>query len=209
MTPNRSNNLLREVKNAEMHDIPGIIHVLNKNLISHNKTLPSHELEKTGFLIHAFTHEDAEAAIADKDNFIFLISTENDDVIGYALGCAVTKIKSLHKRKISVSQEIENIISSGKAFYLRHIAKAPGKNQVGTELLRALLNQTKNAGYHYIICQIAHNPLRNKASIAFHEKMGFTCVGTAKDDDNEFGIYLLNLTMENIPNANHIYTHYT
>ena len=88
-----------------------------------------------------------------------------------------------------MSKEIEDIILSGKAFYLRHIAKAPGKNQVGKKLLQALLNEAKNAGYQYIICQIAHKPLQNKASIAFHEKMGFTCVGEAKDGDNEFGVY--------------------
>lgn len=185
-----SSNSARRVRLAEINDIPGIISVLEQNLISYKKALTTDILEQTGFLINGFTYEDAKAAILDKDNFIFLISTENDNVIGYATGCNVKKLKSIYQEELAaVSSEVRNIVFSEKAFYLRHIAKKIDTKHVGKELLQTLLDQAIYAGYEYIICVIAEKPIQNKASKIFHEKVGFRCAGYNQDGDRIFAVY--------------------
>ncbi len=189
--PFTSDNSSRHVRHAEIKDIPGIISVLDQNLIAYKKPTEITTLEQTGFLINGFTPDDAKAAILDTDNFIFLISTENDDVIGYAIGCDVKKLKSTFQEELAaVSSKIRTIVFSEKTLYLRHIAKKTDKKHVGKKLLQTLSEQAKLASYKYIICVIAHKPIQNKASITFHEKLGFVCVGYNEDGDKKSGVYL-------------------
>jgi hypothetical protein len=186
-----SSGSVRQVKIAKIEDIPGIISVLQQNLIAHKNLLEIDILEQKGFLINAFTDEDAKTAILDKDNFIFLISSENDDVIGYAVGCNVKKLnQNFQKELAEISLEIHSIISSKKLLYLRHIAKKLDIKHVGKGLLQELINQAKHGGYEYIICTIAEKPIQNKASKAFHEKFDFACTGYNQDGDKTMGVYL-------------------
>lgn len=170
---------MRQIRFAKLNDIPEIISVLEQNLLAFKKNLDTNTLEQQGFLIHGFTPEEAKTSILDKDYSIFLISTENNEVIGYAMGCDITKLK-----------EPPTPVSSEKTFYLKHIAKKPDKNNVGKELLRTLFELAKEKGYKNIICQIAHKPLQNKASITFHEKLGFMCISEGQEEDKTFGVYL-------------------
>lgn len=167
-----------KVRKAEIRDIPGIISVLEQNLISNKKVENIDILTWSGFLINRFSPEDAEFAIVDEDNFIFLVSTEDNDIIGYIIGCDVKKLNPHYQQELfSISAELKNIISLEKTIYLRHIAKKIDKKSVGKELLKNFLDYSNYKGYKYIICSIAQAPIENKASKNFHEKNGFVCLG--------------------------------
>lgn len=181
----------RLIKKAEAKDIPGIIFILEQNLISHQKVQNIKNLEQTGFLINGFSSDDAKSAIKDEDNFIFLVSTENDDVIGYAIGCNIKILKPIFQEELSsISSEIRDMIASKKILYLRHIAKKINKNNVGKGLLQHLSEYSKHVSYKYIICVIAEKPIQNKASKKFHEKNGFICIGFHHGKDKTSGVYL-------------------
>jgi hypothetical protein len=78
------------IRLAQEGDIPGIISILERNLITH-KVHNIDQLEQSGFLINGFTPSDAKNAILDKNNFIYLVSTEHNEVIGYAMGCVMLR----------------------------------------------------------------------------------------------------------------------
>jgi len=182
----------RQVRKAEVKDIPGVLSVLEQNLIA-NRKIQNHEiLEQTGFLINSFSYDDAKSAITDEDNFIFVVSTENnDEIIGYAIGCDVNKLSPIFQKELSsISSEIKDIIPLEKILYLRHIAKKADKNYVGQGLFLQLLDYSKRENYKYIICVIAEKPIQNKASKKFHEKNGFFCAGFYQDGNKMSGVYL-------------------
>lgn len=182
----------RETLPAEFANIPGIMAVLEENLIANKKGASG--LEKTGFLIHPFTTEELKKSIEDKINHITLISIEDDEVIGYAMGCNIKQLKPHSQEKLAgASPELANSMFSEKVFYYRHIAKKTNKRQVGKRLLASLLEMAKQQNYHSVICQIAQHPLKNIASIAFHSKFGFKYVGKIQDGDYILGIYLKSL----------------
>ena len=184
-----SPSYIKEVRVATIDDIPGIMSVLEDNLIA-NKKQDTCVLEKTGFLIHGFTAEEAQVAILDKNHFIYLVTTENDEVIGYTVGCDIKILKPIYQERLaSISPAISNALFSERVFYLRHIAKKQGKIHVGKELLQELIDRTKRAGYQSIICQIADKPVPNKGSKLFHEKYGFICVGYSENEEGSFGVY--------------------
>lgn len=178
------------IRPAHEEDIPEILSILEQNLIAH-KVINIDKLGQSGFLINGFTSDEAKVAILDKDNFIYLVSTDHNEVIGYVVGCDIKKLKSTFQEELAlVSKELSDVILSEKVFYLRHIAKNPDKKKVGKELLKALLRQAEDGGYEYIICQIAEKPIQNKVSKAFHEKYGFVCVGYNQNTDKMSGVYL-------------------
>lgn len=146
----------KQVRKAEVNDISGVISVLEQNLIANKATQKPEILEQTGFLINSFSFDDAKSAIEDKDNFIFLVSTNNNEIIGYTIACDVKKLNPVFQEDLSsVSAEIKNIISSEKKLYLRHIAKKVGESGIGKGLLQQLVDHSIHAGYRYIICVIA------------------------------------------------------
>lgn len=183
----------RQIRIAQLEDIPGIMFILENNLIEHKQLTPKN-LEQTGFLINGFTSDEAKAAILDTDNFIYLVSIEHNDVVGYTIACDIKKLKSTFQEALAlVSFNLSDIIYSNKTLYLRHIAKQTNKKGVGQELLQALMKHAKTLGNEYIICQIAEKPIQNKRSKAFHEKFGFICVGYNQNGEEIAGVYLLNL----------------
>ena len=58
----------RKIRAAEINDIPGIISVLERNLLAFKKALDIETLEKKGFLIQGFTPEEAKVPILDKEH---------------------------------------------------------------------------------------------------------------------------------------------
>lgn len=65
----------KTIRPASIEDIPGIIAILEQNLMTHKTADPS-TLEKCGFLLHGFTPAEAKVAILDKSNFIYLVLGE-------------------------------------------------------------------------------------------------------------------------------------
>lgn len=87
----------------------------------------------------------------------WLVYQDGGEVLGYAYA---TDWKSRCAYKYSVETSI----------YLKHDAKGKG---IGRELYTTLLQQLKEKNYHTAIGGIA---LPNQASIALHEKLGYTKV---------------------------------
>jgi hypothetical protein len=71
-----------EIRTALIEDIPGMILIMDQNLIDHKLPAISDVLERTGFLIYDFTYEEAKIAVKDKNNFICLVALENCEVVG-------------------------------------------------------------------------------------------------------------------------------
>jgi L-amino acid N-acyltransferase YncA len=190
LTELETNTAIR-VRRAKITDIPGILAVLDHHLLAKKDSLNTTELAQTGFLVQSFTAEEARAAIADKANFQFFVATRHDETIGYITGCDVKKLKPYYRDKLAaISPELRHIVLAEKAFFLRHIAKLPGKNHVGAQLLRAMEMEASVGGFAYILCQIVEQPVQNKVSIIFHEKHGFSCAGYDQFGDEYAGIYL-------------------
>jgi L-amino acid N-acyltransferase YncA len=178
------------VRRARIHDIPGIMAILDYYLVSKKTSIIPAELEKTGFLLNSFTAEDAKAAIADKTNFFFFIATNQDEVIGYALGCDLKKLNPAFTGKIAaISSEMNHILSYDKVFFLKQIAKKPAKNHVGMQLIETIEAEAMVYGYHYIIGYIAAQPIKNTSSMIFHEKQGYSCAGYIQSGQETGAIY--------------------
>ena len=175
---------------AAVQHIPGILIVLEKNLFK-NQTVTQGELENKGFLMHAFTAEDLQAAIADKENYIVLVALDGESVVGYALGYSTKTNLELQKRLLDSATVVS---PNEKIFYYRHIARMPGRKGAGKQLLSALLEEAARQNYRHVICQIAEKPLKNIISIVFHERFNFQLCGFQPDGEGTtYGVYLKSL----------------
>jgi L-amino acid N-acyltransferase YncA len=178
------------VRRAKFTEIPEILAILSQHFVSTKDTLVAADLEKSGFLLSQFSEDEARAAINNKADFVFLVATPGDTVMGYAIGCNVKKLNPTNRERLAaISSELHHAIFSEKVFFLRHIAKKPADNRVGGQLLDAIEAEAHVAGYHHILCSIAHQPLENKRSKAFFEKHGYTCAGFNQIDNLTGAIY--------------------
>ena len=178
------------VRRAKLAEIPGIMAILEQHFVSTRDTLVAADMEKSGFLLSQFTDDEARAAINNKADFVVLVATPGDTVMGYAIGCTVKKLNPMNRERLaSISPELHHAIFSEKVFFLRHIAKKSADNRVGSQLLEAIEVEANVAGYHHILCSIAHLPLENKRSKAFFEKHGFSCAGFNQIDNLTGAIY--------------------
>ncbi|OGT52691.1 MAG: hypothetical protein A3E84_02695 [Gammaproteobacteria bacterium RIFCSPHIGHO2_12_FULL_42_13] len=183
-----------EVKIADFEDIPGIMAVLEYNLIANRKAANKDALEQGGFLIHPFTADYVKTAIDDRDNHIVLAGKSSDgELAGYVIAYNLKKSSVELYSHLAITPELDATFSTTQALYHRHIAKKGMNRGVGKELLQALLDEAQFRGYQYVICQIAHEPIQNKPSIALHEKLGFVLVGLDDEQGIRFGVYLKKL----------------
>lgn len=179
------------IHQAAVHHIPGILTVVEKNLFK-NQTVTQGELENRGFLMRAFSSEDAHAAIADKENYIVLVALNGEHVVGYVMGYNIKTHLELQKRLLS---SVTAVSPDEKNFYYRHIAKLPESKGVGKHLLQALLEEATRQHYQHVICQIAEKPVKNNISIALHKKFGFQLCGFQPDGEGTtYGVYLKSLS---------------
>jgi len=86
--------------------------------------------------------------------------------------------------------------SEKKIFYYSQIAKKPNSKNVGKQLALAMIDEIKKRGYHYVVCKIVHEPIKNEASITFHEKLGFKCIEEIDQENYLCGIYLKKIVSE-------------
>ena len=108
-----------------------------------------------------------ESILAVSDKFPWLIWEDKGEVLGYA---AAGEWKSRCAYRYSVETTV----------YLAPDAAGRG---IGTALYGELLGQVEMAGHHSALGGIA---LPNPASIALHEKLGFTKVGHLKEVGRKF-----------------------
>ena len=173
-------------------DLAGMIEVLNKNLIADKKLheINKDNLEANGFLVGPFTAEEISNHLAATEKHVILVLKEEKRVIGYLISYDIQQVnENLYKEFLSFP-EIDAFKDKKKILYYRQIAKLPGKDGVGSTLLKKMLEEAKTMGYEAIVCRIVHKPLRNKISIGFHEDFGFKCLGLVKNDDITLGVYL-------------------
>ena len=179
------------VKPAELNNIAGIINVLHQNLVEHKKSAELETISQQGFLIQAFTTEDLNTYLDDKENYTVLVSCEGNNIVGYTIGHHIQKLSG--EFGADFKKTLSTLWDSQKILYLKHIAKLPGLKQVGPALLEQLLKNAIQQGYQYVTCAIAEHPIKNIPSINFHTKFGFERVGNAHFKQYTYGIYLRKL----------------
>lgn len=182
----------REVLLATLEDVPGILQVLKENLLSHKENTPKEELETNGFIVFGFTKEELETFVLDP-NYVVLVLKEGINTIGYIMGYPYYYEHANYTYKEAPTLEIQNILNSQKILYYRHLAKKKDKQGVGSILLKTLEEQMKQQDYQYLLCHVALAPLQNKASIAFHHKMGYQQVAVNLYEDYVVGTFLKKL----------------
>lgn len=190
VTQNYGDDLISKV--ARKSDAVGIVEVLQANLISIKNVAENSktDLEERGFLLGALTKEEMENYIADQKNKMVFVLKNGEKVFAYLSACDFAKSDEKMREELSSFPEIKKF---QKILYYHQIAKLPEVRNAGKKLLAAMLEEAGDRGYEAVLCRIAHQPIQNKASTAFHEKYGFKLVGMQGKNDVTFGVYLLNL----------------
>src|SRR3989344_3549719 len=95
---------------------------------------------------------------------------------------------------IADAKAIEEICAENLVQNRQDLAKKVGYNGVGSALLETLIKTAKEKNFKTIICRIIHQPIKNLASIAFHQKFGFRLEGERERSDGYVaGLYVKNL----------------
>lgn len=179
------------IRNAELNDIHGILAIFEQNLLA-NKT-NNHHLQEKGFLAFGLTYEDIKQEILDHNHTIALVAEINNEILGFTLGNDF-KIKNPGwKSNMQLENDSIETLTSNRIFYHDYIARQLNSKGVGKKLLTTLIKKAVTQNYSYILCEIAHKPYLNKASVAFHEQFGFKCIGTINKNHFTLGVYLLKI----------------
>ena len=184
-----------EAQFAGEADLDGMLAVLKKNLIADKKLheIDKNNVEANGFLVGPFTAEEISNHLAATEKHVILVLIEEERVIGYLISYDLQQVdKTMYEEFVSFP-EIDAFKDKKKILYYRQIAKLPGKANVGSTLLKKMLEEAKSMGYEAVVCRIVHQPLRNKISIGFHEDFGFKCLGMVKNDEITLGVYFKEL----------------
>jgi predicted GNAT superfamily acetyltransferase len=179
--------IISDVKAA---DIAQMIDICAQNLIENNdKKFTAAEFSQKGFLVKKLTKEDVEEILQDQKNQFVCVAKEGEEVLGYLIGCDVSKTKINFLKYWPDFKKSEK----GKFFYHKQIVKKPEAKNVGKKLLLAMFDEAKIRSYSQVICRIVHKPFFNQASINFHQKFGFNQVTTMEESGMMLGIYQKNL----------------
>jgi len=101
----------------------------------------------------------------------WLVWEEAQTIVGYAYATA-WKPRSAYRRSV------ESTIYLDDAWYRRGI---------GSSLYGALVSELRERGFHCVVGGIA---LPNEASVALHEKLGFTMIGQFRDIGYKLGRFI-------------------
>lgn len=184
------------VRNAQIEDIESILEICEKNLISNKKTHSNSEISNQGFLITKYPHSFFADLINDPQNNILLIIEKNQQKLGYLsafnFNIAPEKVRESLQEN---NQNLSPNFFDQKILYYRQIAKMPDAKGVGNTLVLAMIQKAKEQNYDYIFCHIVESPIRNIASINFHENLGFKRIGQQIDHEKNLtkGVYLIKI----------------
>lgn len=185
------------IKPAEITDIPGILTIVEQNLIRNKQQHDLAQLAMGGFLVNPITSAELTTAILHPELNIILIAKQNIEIMGYTAGHALElwRKQDIHwDSHVRVSPQIQKILTTEKILYHRHIARKINTKGIGLKLMQILLEQAKTRQYRYIVCKIVHHPWHNAVSIKFHEQLGFFLAGTGNEENFDFGLYLKKLS---------------
>jgi len=191
------------VQIAHMDDVSGIHDALKQNLIEirdFNKITKEQRVvfEKKGFLRKEVDKNYYKNLIKNPHIDIYVAKKENGDIIGFA--SIHRNIKDVRKvRDVLGNLNTENeearelLLDDAKEFaYLDQISILPEyqRKGIGTVIFKKALSELKTP----IVAFIVEVPLKNKASIYWHERNGFILEavsdGDYKGKSFKFSIYI-------------------
>lgn len=141
------------IRNIHINDAKDVAEIYNYYI--ENTTVTFEEV--------AVSEEDIKARIeAHKESLPWIVYEDNNKVVGYAYA-------SEWKGRCAYRYSVESTV------YLHQAQKGKG---MGTKLYQELIKRIKQNDIHAVIGGIA---LPNVASIALHEKLGFTKVAQFKE----------------------------
>ncbi len=179
-----------ELARAVPADIPGILAVLEKNLLVNQDQSAVSALEQGGFLIMRHSTADLRSWIEDKKNHIVLVCKQGQEILGYVMACDWQALSAELRNKLEKLDSVKNILEAGPLLYHKQIAIHPGRKGLGGQLLRRLFESASEKGYHQLVCIIVQEPVFNQVSHAFHQKHGFKCIGHIQVDEMKDGVYI-------------------
>jgi len=188
---NISENLFEKVRLATSHDIEDISVICSNQLIKNRKGQDQKTLEESGFLLGEYSKEKWQETISDNENCLTLVLEKREGVVGYLTGCDIIKTESELQEKVSLLLGLEDL--ERQVFYYSQIAKKQTISNVGKPLVLAMIDEIAKRKFSFVICKIIHGPIKNYASIAFHEKLGFKYIGEMYQEGYLRGIYLKKL----------------
>jgi phosphinothricin acetyltransferase len=146
------------IRPVRLEDSPAICDIYNY-YVRNTRITPEEEAVSTG---------EMESRIMEiTKNFPWLVSEENNEIIGFAF---------LHHyvARSAYRFAVEDSI------YIKHDLT---QNDAGSQLMAALLGEARKMGKHSVIALME---LGNKASEALHRKFGFTEIGHLKETGFKF-----------------------
>ena len=158
-----TNNETVDIRDAAAGDAAAIVEIYNHYI----------ETSPCTFDLHPFTAEQRApwfAQFAPRGPHRLLTAAQNGQILGYA--CATR-----HRAKPAYDQTVETSV------YIRHDAHGRG---LGAALYASLLTAAAEGGAHLAVAGIA---LPNPASVALHEKLGFSVIGTFSEIGFKFDRY--------------------
>lgn len=176
------------VRIANQRDIAEIIEIMQMNLLKNKNT--ENAASKAGFLRGEYSADYFAKAIADFPKQIALVAIQNDKIVGYSIGQSFDLVEQ------SIFDNLRSFCDVNKNnFYHRQIAKLPNTKGVGMALVTKLIEQLRQEKYEATLCMIAEKPLKNQASITFHQSQNFTRAGEFYDSARnlDFGVFYQDL----------------
>jgi len=152
------------IRLADQTDAPALTKIYNHYITTSTATFEELAIQPD---------EMAQRMMAIKEqNLPWLVcETNTGEINGYAYG-APWKSRSAYRRSVEITI---------------YIAPDHSGAGLGTQLYRQLFKILSARGYHMVIAGIT---LPNPASIALHEKLGLTHMGTFKDVGFKFGTWI-------------------
>lgn len=181
------------IRIANLNDVPGVLNVLEENMLTQEKIELLDDMENKGFLTFKLTSKEVEQSISDDENTTVLVAQSSNEIIGFTLGYNLHHKIPDWSAHVKVDNSTMEILTKHRIFFHDYIARVRNTSGIGKKMLERLVKEASVRGYQYIVCEIAQHPYRNKASIYFHEQFGFNCVGTISKDSTVLGIYLLKI----------------
>ena len=183
--------LLDKVVYAQYCDIMDMIKINHTNLLKNN--LDS-DVGKSGFLVVELSEIDLKNIIDDKSKSLAIVLKKEEEIFGYLIGFDIMKTEvDFQKQVFSLFESKGLNYKDDKIFYYSQIAKKPNSKNIGKNLVLSMFNEVKKMGYDYIVCRIVHSPIKNEASMAFHQSLGFKSIGDIAGGGYLCGVYFIYL----------------
>ncbi len=163
---------------------------LQQSLLLGNRS--GKEIEESGFLVYPVTAKEFSEILQNESTILFVAEMQ-DRVAGYILGYDLKewcKNKPDWENSIQVTSAIKKHLLHDRTLYLRHVARKPDCQGLGSKLELQISDWARQQGYVSMIGEILEGPIINKISRAVHEKRGFKRIGQVDYKDGKvWGIY--------------------